>query len=349
MINLFVVSTKIGTGKGGISTALIGYVESDAFKNNVNLHPVTSHVDGKRLLPMFSAARYILMKCGKGDIVWLHCGPWWSMIMKLLLACCAKLKGGKIYFHLHSPTLDNYLDSRSKTYLISKMLSLANGIIVLTPWWKKRLVGRIPELENIISVSFNPLDANSKCMALNKSPKSNIRRDQTFKVLAMARLVENKGFEDVLKSFTYLPSNFVLTIAGDGPLYESLNEQVSSLGLENRVKFTGWVDYKNKPGLFSQHDIFFLPSKYDSFGMGFIEAMAAGLPVVALKYQAIPDVVESGKVGILATNNSPTVLAESVIECSRNLDSYSEECKLYVLRKFDNEKIASTILENFDK
>ncbi|WP_155399531.1 glycosyltransferase family 4 protein [Vibrio campbellii] len=349
MINIFVVSTKIGTGKGGISTALIGYVESDVFKYNVNLHPVTSHVDGKRLLPMFSAARYILKNCSKGDVVWLHCGPWWSMIMKLLLACCAKVKGGKIYFHLHSPTLDNYLSSRIKTYLMSKMFSLANGIIVLTPWWKKRLLRKIPELDNIISVSFNPLDANSKGMALNKSTKRSVRRDHTFKVLAMARLVEDKGFEDILKSFTCLPSNFILTIAGDGPLYDSLNEQVSSLGLESRVSFTGWVDYKDKPDLFNQHDIFFLPSKYDSFGMGFIEAMAAGLPVVALKYQAIPDVVESGKVGVLATDNSPVVLADSVIECSKNLEYFSAEAKAYVLRKFDNEKISSAILEIFYK
>ncbi|PMP07278.1 hypothetical protein BCS94_09945 [Vibrio breoganii] len=346
MNNLFIVSTKIGVGKGGISTALLGYIESRALNDNFRVCEVTSHLGNSRISPMLSSAIKLATDCKKNDIVWLHCGPWFSMVMKFLLGLIAKVKGGKVVVHLHSPTLDSYLDSWFMRKFLASLFFISDGIIVLTPWWKERLQKRFIHLTNKIYVSNNPLD--SKILDMAREPKLSIDSNKVdTKLLAMARLAVDKGFEEVLDTMVLLPSSYSLTIAGDGPLLKSLSDKAVSLGIEDRVEFLGWVEYENKREILESHDVFILPSKYDSFGMGFIEAMAAGLPVVALDYLAISDVVPNKVAGVLVDRNDPSILASAVIDCSKNKDLYGIAGKKYVSNKFNNESISQKLVSYF--
>ena len=102
---LYLVSTKLRSGKGGISTALLGLVETKALQN-AGLDIVCSHEQGNRFAA-WSACWTLARRAGRGDVVWLHVGMWFSFVRKFLLSVLPKLKGAKIVFHLHCQTVDD--------------------------------------------------------------------------------------------------------------------------------------------------------------------------------------------------------------------------------------------------
>ncbi len=79
-------------------------------------------------------------------------------------------------------------------------------------------------------------------------------------------------------------------------MYESIFEQVKSLGLENRVHFPGFVDDADLPALYSAANLFAYVSLYEGFGLPLLEAMACGTPVIASNVSSLPEVV--GEVGL---------------------------------------------------
>ena len=83
---------------------------------------------------------------------------------------------------------------------------------------------------------------------------------------------------------------------GKGWMYESIFEQVKSLGLENRVHFPGFVDDADLPALYSAAELFAYVSLYEGFGLPLLEAMACGTPVIASNVSSLPEVV--GDVGL---------------------------------------------------
>ena len=89
-----------------------------------------------------------------------------------------------------------------------------------------------------------------------------------------------------------------------------LKEQVKNLGLADRVHFLGWrADVDQIMGCF---DIFVLPSLNEGMGRVLVEAMAAGLPIVASRVGGIPDLVKDGKNGLLVPPADASALAEAI-------------------------------------
>jgi glycosyltransferase involved in cell wall biosynthesis len=114
------------------------------------------------------------------------------------------------------------------------------------------------------------------------------------------RLVKLKGVEYLLRAMDKLRNEFPsmrLEIAGSGPEREKLKAAVARAGLERHVKFLGWVD--NITNVLSSWDIFVMPSLEEGFPIAALDAMAAGLPVVATLVGGIPELVEDGVTGWL--------------------------------------------------
>ncbi|MBO2640746.1 MULTISPECIES: glycosyltransferase family 4 protein [Shewanella] len=340
MPKIISVATRVGVGKGGISTALIGYSNSSAMKS-VPLVLVASHEEGKLIKSFFSSFFFILRSCEKNDAVWFHCGPWFSMLRKFILSVVVRFKRGRVFYHIHSPKMADYILNGKYNWLLNIFFKSSDGIMVLTPWWKDLLLNKYPYLSGKIEIAPNPLDHNFMAIAherTNNSERKNI------KILSMARLVEGKGFSSVIDAMTIMPDNFSLTIAGDGPLMSSLKNKVYKLGLDDRVSFTGWINYEKKSELYLNHDLFCLTSKYDSFGMGYLEAMACGLPVVALAYQAIPDVVPDSLAGVLINDDDIYSIKKAIEICVKNRARMSLFAKKHVVESFDAEVISSRVI-----
>src|SRR4030042_2824604 len=74
------------------------------------------------------------------------------------------------------------------------------------------------------------------------------------------------------------------------PLFSDLNKEIANLGLENKVKFIGFVEQKDMPSLYRQCELYVLPSLYEGFGLMALEAMGCGAPAAISKVSSLPEV-----------------------------------------------------------
>jgi glycosyltransferase involved in cell wall biosynthesis len=95
-----------------------------------------------------------------------------------------------------------------------------------------------------------------------------------------------------------------LLICGDGSLKPFLKTKVKSLGIEERVVFTGFVKEEKKADYYNLADIFLFPSKLEGFGMPVIEAGACLVPSIVSKKASLIELVKNGKTGYLAEFNN---------------------------------------------
>ena len=135
-------------------------------------------------------------------------------------------------------------------------------------------------------------------------------------IITTSRLVEKNAVGDLLQALALLPAQFVLAIAGDGPLGGLLKSQAQKLGVKDRVSFLGYLKRTDVPALLHASDIFSRPSLSEGLGNSFLEAMAARVPVVATPVGGIPDFLFDGKTGFLCKPHDPHSIAEAVTKIS---------------------------------
>jgi glycosyltransferase involved in cell wall biosynthesis len=150
------------------------------------------------------------------------------------------------------------------------------------------------------------------------SQLSTRERCNRFTVGTAARLVPLKGIIYLIEAIARLRAEFPvrLEIAGEGPERPALEEEVARLALDEAVEFLGWRSDLEK--LFSVWDVFALPSLEEGFGITALEAMAAGLPVVATDVGGLPEVVQHGITGWLVAPRRPGELAERLRDLLTN-------------------------------
>ncbi len=129
----------------------------------------------------------------------------------------------------------------------------------------------------------------------------------------VGRLAYQKNQQVLLKAICWLP-NVHLAIAGDGELREELRQQVLTLGIGERVHFLGEISPSDIADFLRTGDIFAFPSHFEAFGLALIEAMSAGLPVIASDIPALKEVL-GGVLGISPISNlEEGHLPEDIIE-----------------------------------
>lgn len=110
--------------------------------------------------------------------------------------------------------------------------------------------------------------------------------------------------------------NFRLEIAGNGPCYTLLQQQVDDLGLNAHVRLLGEV--RDVPALLSRASLFVLPSLTEGISLTLLEAMARGLPVITTRAGGNPEVVVDRQVGFLVPTHDPNDLANAILKVARD-------------------------------
>lgn len=170
-----------------------------------------------------------------------------------------------------------------------------------------------------IDVIPNGIDTERFSPAATRSPRNAIR------LITVARLLERKGIQTVLKACalpTVLPVE--LQIVGTGPYEAELRGMVRELGLEEHVEFLGFVPNEELPHHYRRSDIFVLPSETESFGLVFAEAMSCGLPIAASNVGGIPETVRDGVDGLLCPPGDPMSLRENLLRLISSVDTRKE-------------------------
>lgn len=131
-------------------------------------------------------------------------------------------------------------------------------------------------------------------------------------LITTSRLTKKNAVDDIIKSLTHLPAHVKLLVIGIGELERDLKTLTKTLNLEDRVSFLGFIPNKELPAYLHQSDIFIRPSLSEGFGISFVEAMAAGLPVIATPVGGIVDFLVEGRTGLFCEVKNPKSIAEQV-------------------------------------
>jgi O-antigen/teichoic acid export membrane protein/glycosyltransferase involved in cell wall biosynthesis len=154
-----------------------------------------------------------------------------------------------------------------------------------------------------------------------------------YRLVTIARIVQNKGIDIVLRALKILDRNHVpyrYIVAGDGQERASLERLAIELGLQEKVHFAGLISEEDKWHLLQSSDVFVMPSRvnprlqHEGFGISFLEAAACGIPAIGSTAGGIPDAVVDGATGILVGPESPEKLAEALMFLYRNPEKRDE-------------------------
>ena len=130
-------------------------------------------------------------------------------------------------------------------------------------------------------------------------------------IVSVGRLAEPKDFSSLVSAVAQLsPGTTRLRVFGDGPLRPALERQIVDLGLSEAVELAGEVS--DVPDRLRRADVFALSSRSEGMPMSVLEAMAAGLPVVASEVGGVPEVVVDGETGFLTRSGRTDDLAEAL-------------------------------------
>lgn len=189
----------------------------------------------------------------------------------------------------------------------------------------------LPVIPNVVDTDF----------FIPSSPKKQKRIGHTF--ITVANLNANKGIDLLLRAFAESCGSIqtaTLIIVGDGPERESLRLLAASLGLANRVTFTGSLDRQQVRHALQQADTFVLASRKETFGVVLIEALSTGLPVIASRSGGPEDIVTQ-EVGHLFDPDDQHTLATLLQQACERQDFNAANARELAINRYAPAVIAA--------
>jgi glycosyltransferase involved in cell wall biosynthesis len=162
--------------------------------------------------------------------------------------------------------------------------------------------------------------------------------DSHFVAGTIARLDPIKNHDLIVSAALRLKNDFRdirFVFVGDGELRGELETRVEEHGMKDRFIFTGWRN--DIPDLLAAFDIFIMCSKNEGMGRAFVEAQAAGVPVIGTRVGGVAEVLDEGRTGYLVDPDNADELAEKIEILYRrksHRNALSEACRKWVDPKF---------------
>ncbi len=214
--------------------------------------------------------------------------------------------------------------------------------------WARQMWAKAP-----ISIIPNGVDISLFSRLFSAEEKQAVRQslgivtDETV-LITTSRLIQKNGIADVIEAMTLLPKTTRFLIVGVGPLEVELKQQVERHSLQTRVQFCGLVEYKKIPEYLAAANIFIRPSHSEGMGNSFVEAMAAGLPVIGTAVGGLPDFLHHEKTGVVVPVADPAAIAKAVerlLSDQALREGIVDRAKTMVLARYDWQNIAHEINE----
>ena len=295
-------------------------------------------VPPKRIKAEFKTIK-ILQKLKNKDSYDVLCGIWHPE------ALLAHLAGMKNIFVIGHGTEFLSGGSKFRKYFwmpfYAKWLLNKTKKIVTNSDYTKELVEKISSKANVIPL---PLGVNHTFF----SPLEKIKEpSEIIKFCTVARVLEFKGHNFILKTFESLPeslrSKIEWHIAGTGPFLNDLKNLIKKSSISNQIKMYGFVEDKLLPHFYRNNDVFILATReqessnqVEGFGLVFLEAQSCGVPVIGTKTGGISDAIDDENGGWLFEQDNTKDLTEiltSILTSPKIIQEQATKARERVLKK----------------
>ncbi len=246
---------------------------------------------------------------------------WWAMMTYMVLPIALlRLSGTRVPYVLTLQDGDSFTHVFRRVRILPVVPLLRYGfrqaaaVSVLSQYlatWAEHMgaASRVAVIPNGVAVE----------RFAGSQPRDIQKKEGEFWLITTSRLVHKNGLDDVLRALVLLPPSVHFLILGAGPLESELKWLVTEFKLVDRVRFVGYVPPAELPGYLHACDAFIRPSRTEGFGSSFVEAMAAGLPVIATQEGGIKDFLFDARrnpnkkaTGFAVDPDSPEQIAEAV-------------------------------------
>ncbi|MBD2292490.1 glycosyltransferase family 4 protein [Anabaena sphaerica FACHB-251] len=298
-------------------------------------------------------------RLNKPDAINLHFALYSFPILDLLP------KGVPITFNFHGPwgseskeeVVDKKLSIWIKQQLIEKntynrcdrfiVLSKAFGNILhqeyQVPWSKIHIIPGGVDI-NHFQNNLSRLDARTKLGWPTDRPI----------LFTSRRLVHRMGIDKLLQALAIIKPKIPdiwLAIAGRGHIQILLQQQVIELGLENNVKFLGFLPDEQLPIAYQAADLTVMPSQsFEGFGLAIVESLACGTPVLCTPVGGMPEILQGFTPDLITNSTTADSIAENLEEVMLGKIALPsrEECRNYTVQNYDwtniSQKVRQVIL-----
>lgn len=292
------------------------------------------------LSPFFLAASIVFRHVSIVHInTSLNTRAYWRDIAYLAIA---KAFGARVVYQVHGGELPQkfFAGSRILTGFLRWTLGLPDVVVVLAQVELTAYREFIPRQD--VVVLPNGID----CRPYNAVPTVESTPDTPLRLVYIGRVAREKGLYETLQGMRLareLGVDARLVIAGAGGEEQRLRRYAQALGIAQRVCFAGPVFGVDKVKLLAGADVMVLPSYSEGLPYALLEAMAAGIPVIATPVGAIPDVVTDGIHGFLVPTRDGKSIAESLAVLAgdrERLSWMSRACRRRIRAAFSIERLA---------
>lgn len=285
----------------GINSRLISVVPSDG--NGIAEYRSLGLSRPYDFRAVWRLVRYLRRECDPGDVIHAHLFP--TMLYISVAARLARWRG-RLVCTEHSThnrrrntargrVIDGLLYSR-----YDRIACISGGTREALAAWMPRFASKMVVVQNGTPLAFEHTSSRpgrEKCI-----------------VVSAGRLSKPKNYDTALQAMAMLrDKSFEYRIAGVGPEENELRHLCVDLKISDRVRFLGFVE--DIPQLLREADIFLMPSRWEGFGLAAVEAMNAGLPVVASDVEGLREIVGTDPpCGVFCDPLEPASIASAVKE-----------------------------------
>jgi len=205
--------------------------------------------------------------------------------------------------------------------LVKIFYRFADRIIAVSQGIEKNLVEEFGIAAGTIGVIYNPVDIDHISGLSSRPLEHSFFQEGVPIILAMGRLVRQKGFDLLIGAFREVLSELDarLIIAGEGHERESLQGLAKDLGIATKVSFVGFQT--NPYALMSKADVFVLPSRIEGLPMVLLEALTCGIPVISTDCCSGPcEILKNGECGLLVSSGDVDALSDGILRLLKDKD-----------------------------
>lgn len=286
---------------------------------------------------------YYIERYGRPDIIHVHSTIWAS-----LAAAEIKIKYNIPYViteHRGRFVKNQFVNPKELKTLyndyISRGLGFSSKVITVSNALQKGLIAYEESIQNKLVTIPNMVDDNFFDLKLNITKDKN-----DFVFFSLAGLVPLKGFDLLIKAFKEIVKNnkrTILYIGGDGPEKTKILSLIAKYSMEKNVQLLGPLKKNEVKKYMQLADVFVLPSKYEAFGVVYIEALVSGTPIIAAKSGGPEDIVEDYN-GLIVENEDVMDLAKAMTTMLVNVNKYKkEEIRNKAIEKYSEKSVANRI------